>query len=693
MPEGLDVHTQNTNINQAIQRTEELRRLIEHHNFCYYVLDRPEVSDEAYDELFRELEQLETQFPELVSSDSPTRKVGAPPSTEFKEVRHRIPLMSLSNAMSFEELERWEERLTRALGLEAGLPNGLSYLCELKIDGLSVALTYKKGRLVQGATRGNGEVGEDVTLNVMTIQGLPITIRSAKGSRVPDLLEVRGEVYMSVSSFRRLNAELEEVGHQTFANPRNAASGSLRQKDPRVTSRRKLSFWAYFAYLTDPLVAEPTSHEASLRLLEDFGFLVNANRKPAKNLNEVKEFCRYWDSKRFMLDYQTDGVVVKVDDRTLWDRLGATAHSPRWAIAFKYPPEEAETIVEDIQFDVGRTGAVTPVAWLKPVRLAGTTVKRASLHNAEQIKRLDVRIGDTVLVRKAGEIIPEVISVKLDKRTSYCQPFAYITNCPACNSILTRAGEEVAFRCPNTYVCPAQRQRRLEHYVSRDAMDIEGMGEALIKQLLDSRLVQDPPDLYFLTEDQLLALERMGAKSAHNVLKAIKDSKQRLLSNLIYALGIRHVGSSASELLADKFNSIEALSQANESQLTEIEGIGPTIAAAILEFFDHPVNKDLLHRLSQAGVLLASDKTSSASVRQTLAGKTFVLTGTLLSMERSQAEKLIKARGGKAASSVGKGTDYVVAGTNPGSKLTHAHQLGVTIVNEAEFKKLLEVDN
>ena len=672
---------------QARQRVEELRRLIEHHNFCYYVLDRPEASDAEYDELFRELQRLEAAYPDLLTAGSPTQKVGAPPSTDFKAVKHRVALMSLANAMNFEELERWEERLLRTLG---ATDDGLSYMCELKIDGLSIALTYENGRFVQGATRGNGEVGEDVTLNLRTIASLPQQLGALAGGKVPDVLEVRGEVYMPISSFSALNSELAEAGQPTFANPRNAASGSLRQKDPRVTARRKLSLWTYAAYVVDDAILQPATHAETLELLAGLTLPVDSHRKLSVGLAGVKEFCNYWAQRRFELDYQTDGVVVKVNDRTRWERLGSTAHSPRWAIAFKYPPEEAETVIEDVGFEVGRTGAVTPVAYLAPVKLAGTVVKRASLHNADQIRRLDVRVGDTVLVRKAGEIIPEVLSVKLDKRPPQSQPFAYATRCPYCRTPLVRIGTEVALRCPNTYSCPAQRQRRLEHWVGRDAMDIEGMGEVLIKQLTEAGLVNTPADFYRLSEPEFLTLERMGTKSAQKVLAAVSASKKRPLASLIFALGIRHVGTSAAELLADRFGSIDAIAFAQPSDLEQVEGIGPTIAEQVAEFFRQPETKELIERLKEAGLEMESEIKSAPSLPQTLAGKTFVITGTLPSMERTDAEKLIKSRGGKTASSVSKKTDYVLVGASPGSKLAKAQELGIKVITEDELLKLIQ---
>jgi DNA ligase (NAD+) len=527
-----------------------------------------------------------------------------------------------------------------------------------------------------------------------TIPSLPKQLKPLEVNgkpHVPAMIEVRGEVYMPISSFTALNKALEDEGEPTFANPRNAASGSLRQKDPRKTAKRKLGLWTYFVYITDPVFAEKTKHFDNLSLLESMGFPVEPNRLLGATIGDVIKFCDNWDEGRHKLDYQTDGVVVKVNERDMWNRLGATAHSPRWAIAFKYPPEEADTVMEDIHFDVGRTGAVTPVAWLKPVKLAGTTVKRATLHNAEQIKRLDVRIGDTVVVRKAGEVIPEVLSVKVEKRPANSQPFTYPTDCPICHTQLERIGQEVAYRCPNIYGCLAQIQRRIIHWVGRDAMDIDGVGESLIEQLVEHKLVNNPADLYKLTEDKLLTLERMGTKSAQNILAAISASKTRPLPNLIFALGIRHVGASGGELLAQKFPSFDRLMAASAEDIAEIEGIGPKIAAAVVEYFAHSQNVKLIDELKQAGVNMesAESEEDKPQFTQTLSGKTFVLTGTLESMERHDAEKSIKLRGGKVSSSVSKKTDYVVVGASPGSKLARAEELGITVLDEAKFKQLL----
>jgi DNA ligase (NAD+) len=509
---------------------------------------------------------------------------------------------------------------------------------------------------------------------------------------MPAHVEVRGEVYMPVSSFTALNNALREENEPVFANPRNAASGSLRQKDPRKTAARKLSLWTYFIYVIDDQIKQPRSQAENLNLLAALGLPVEPSRQKVSGLAKVQDFVDHWCDLRHELDYQTDGVVIKLDDRKLWDRLGNTSHSPRWAIAFKYPPEEAETILEDICFEVGRTGAVTPTAWLAPVSLAGTTVKRATLHNADQIARLDVRLGDTVVVRKAGEIIPEVVCVKFDKRPADSAAFVYPTLCPACGSALARIGEEVVFRCLNVHGCPAQKVRRMIHWVGKEAMNIDGVGEMLIDQMVKAHLVEKQSDFYRLTEESLLTLERMGKKSATNILAAVDSSKQRPLSALIFALGIRHVGASVAELLAERFNSLEAISKATLEEMCAIEGVGTVTAENVIEFFSQEENKALIFELAELGVKMEVDQDKQVVVLpQSLAGKTFVVTGTLEKLERLEAEKAIKARGGKATSSVSKKTDYVVVGANPGSKVAKAQELGIKIIDETEFLELLDL--
>lgn len=695
-------------VDAARQRIEELSKVVEHHRFRYYVLDSPEVSDAVFDELYNELIALEEKYPELKLPSSPTLKVGAAPSTEFKQVKHRVPMLSLSNAMGSEDLEKWEERILRGLGQSADEANQLAYACELKIDGLSIALTFKNGEFIEGATRGDGEVGEDVTLNLKTISVLPQKLTpipvNADGTlaedanapgveaRVPELLEVRGEVYLPVSAFQTLNESMLDANEPTFANPRNAAAGSLRQKNPRITAKRRLAVFTYFVYVTDPRIKQPTTHAESLRMLKLLGLPVEPNHDVVHGASAVKAYCDKWALARHGLDYQTDGIVIKLNERSLWSELGNTSHSPRWAIAYKYPPEEAETMLDAIQFEVGRTGAVTPVAILHPVKLAGTTVKRASLHNADQIARLDVRVGDTVIVRKAGDIIPEILSVNPSKRAADSQPFQYPTRCPICDTQLVREGEEVAVRCPNTYGCLSQRERRLKHWVSRDAMDIEGVGEVLVSEFVKNDLVNKPSDFYKLTLDKLMALPRMGLKSAEKAIKNIEGSKTRPFARVINALGIRHVGTTMADLLAENYPSMKSLRNASVSDLAAIEGVGPVVAETIFQFFQEPQVNQLIDELAQLGVRMEDDVEELAreALPQTLAGKTFVITGTLETLERSEAEKAVKARGGKATSSVSKNTSYLVVGASPGSKVAKAQQLNVPILDETEFLKLLE---
>jgi DNA ligase (NAD+) len=686
--------------NLPIARVEELTRLIEHYRFNYYVLSKPLVSDAEFDKIFRELQALESEYPELLLANSPTQKVGAPPSSEFKQIKHRVPMLSLANAMDKDDLVKWEERLERSLEIGENNQQKLKYVCELKIDGLSCALTYKNGILVSGATRGNGDVGEDVTLNLKTIGSIPNELKLSSDKRpgafktkMPELLEVRGEVYMPISSFTALNEALLENGESTLANPRNAASGGLRQKDPRNTAKRKLDYWAYFLYVIDPELKQPETHFENLQLLEAYGFPVEPNRQLVEGAKEIAQFCETWDSKRHLLNYQTDGVVIKMDDRKRWDSAGSTAHSPRWAVAFKYPPEEEETVVESVSFDVGRTGAITPTANLRAVQLAGTTVRRATLHNAEQIKRLDLRIGDVVVVRKAGEVIPEIVTVLVDRRHAGddLQPLVYPTTCPVCTTPLEREGTEVVFRCPNIYGCTAQVARRIEHFVSRDAMDVDGVGEVLIQQLVKQGLITKPSDLYRLTEADLTSIERMGAKSAKKTLSGLELSKSRPLANLIYALGIRHVGVNGAELLAEHFRSMDKLAAATVEEITAIEGIGPVIAMSVVEFFAQRQAQQLIEELRTAGVSLQSSDIDypQVQIEQIFADKTFVLTGTLDGMDRSDAEKSIKQRGGKVSGSVSKKTNYVLVGASPGSKLAKAEELGITIIDESQFRELL----
>ena len=583
----------------ARARAEELREQIRHHDYLYYVLDRPEIDDAAYDALMRELRQLEERFPEIVTPDSPTQRVGGRPAAPFARVEHAEPMLSLDNAFGREELEAFDQRVRRAVG------DDVAYVAELKIDGLSVALTYEEGRFVRGATRGDGEAGEDVTANLRTIRSLPLRLRDRERP-VPRRVEIRGEVYMTFEAFRRLNQEQEARGLPPFANPRNAAAGSVRQLDPAVTASRSLNLWVYglAGWEGDRAVA-PRSQWEVLQALRQWGLPVNPHARRCTSLEELLAFIEEWSRRRHELPYLIDGIVIKVDDLAQQRRLGATARSPRWAIAYKFPAEKARTRVRDIQVSVGRTGALTPVAVLDPVLLAGTTVSRASLHNADYIREKDVRIGDLVVVHKAGEIIPEVVEVVKEARTGAERPFTMPERCPACGSPVVRVEGEAATRCPNA-ACPAQQLERIRHFASRDAMDIEGLGPAIIEQLVARGLVRDVADLYHLEAEPVAQLERMGPKSAANLIAAIDASRARPLRRLLYGLGIRFVGERVAGVLARHFGTIHRLMEAGQEELTAVPEIGPRIAESVVAFFRDEHNRDLIRRLAEAGVRAAA---------------------------------------------------------------------------------------
>lgn len=668
-------------VNKEIkEKVENLRAKLHKWNYAYYVLDNPEVDDAVYDAAMRELIELEKKYQELVTPDSPSQRIGTKPVSEFKKVTHKTPLYSLDNAVDFNELEEWEKKIFRFLGEKVAI----KYVCEMKIDGLAVALTYEDGILTLGATRGDGDVGEDITNNIKTIRPVPILLTNT----LKGMLEVRGEVFMPITSFEKLNKEQKEKGEKVFANPRNAASGSVRQYDSKITSNRDLDIFAYAAHWEGTQgLKTPKTHWDSLHLLKNLGFKTNQTSKLCHSLNEVKAFCNSWYEKKHELPYSIDGVVVKVNDLSLQNELGFTAKSPRWAIAYKYPPEEAKTKILSITCDVGRTGTLTPVANLEPVLLAGTVVKRASLHNQDIIDKIDVRIGDIVTIRKAGEIIPEVISVDKDKR-KHKNPIYKIPNkCPICNSKVEKEEEESAFRCIN-YDCAAQIQRRIEHWCSRDAMDVDGVGESLIEQLLKHKLIEDPIDLYFLKKEQLEKLERMAEKSATNAINSIQNSKDRSLDRLIYAFGIRHVGKTVAELLTTKYYSIAELEKASQEDLTLIDGIGPRIASSIVDFFKYKSTKEMINKIKKIGI---GPEVKKVKVKDSkIAGKTLVITGSLESLTRNEAEELIRNLGGRAASSVSKSTDFVVVGAEPGSKLKKAKELGISTITEQEFLKLVK---
>jgi len=659
---------------------EELRELIERHNHLYYVLDKPEITDAEHDQLFRKLQQLEEQYPELITPDSPTQRIGAKPAEEFGAVTHRTPMLSLANAFNNEELQAFDARIKRMLGLQA--EEKIEYVCELKIDGLAVALTYEQGRLTSGATRGDGFVGEDITQNLRTVQSIPLRLR---GANIPSFLEARGEVYLDKEEFERINRTREEQGEPLFANPRNAAAGSVRQLDSRITSSRKLSNFIYAIGTVEG--SSFASHWQVLEYLRDLGFRTNPTSRQCNGLEEAVEFCREWDAKRHQLSYEIDGVVVKVNSLALQADLGQVSRSPRWAIAFKYPPEQKMTRVLDIFVSIGRTGAVTPTALLEPVRISGSTVSRATLHNEDEINRKDVRIGDTVILQKAGEVIPEIVSVVKEKRTGKERRFVMPKKCGVCGAEIIKPEGEAVARCTGV-ACPAQLKEHLFHFGSRGGMDIRGLGESLVDQLVEKDLVKDVGDLYSLDKETLAKLERYGEKSAENLLKSLAVSKSRPLSRVLNALGIRHVGEHVAEVLAARFGSLEALSKASLEELSETAEVGPTIAQSVEAFFRQQQTRQLLEKLKQAGIW---PMVEMASVQQGFfTDKTVVFTGELSNLSRDQAEALVKAQGGRASGSVSKKTDFVIVGASPGSKYAKAMELGVAILTEEEFLKQVE---
>jgi DNA ligase (NAD+) len=655
----------------AQARILELRTLIDRANRQYYVLDNPEITDAEYDALFRELVELETQYPELVTPDSPTQRVGGPPSDAFAKVTHRTPMLSLANAFERDEVREFDKRVHRGLG-----DVKVEYVTELKIDGLAMSLLYEDGRYRIGATRGDGYVGEDVTPNVKTIPSVPLSVTIPK--EFPRAFEVRGEVYMPKRSFQRLNADLAAEGKPLFANPRNAAAGAVRQLDPRVTARRRLDT---FMYALDP-PGGAKSQEQILERLAEMGFHVNENRRTHPNIDAVIAFLDEWQAKRHGLDYEIDGIVIKVNDLGQQAELGFVSRSPRWALAFKFPPEQAETIVEDIKVYVGRTGAITPVAWLTPVAIGGVTVGRATLHNEDEVARKDVRPGDHVIIQRAGDVIPEVVRVITEKRPAASRPWHMPKKCPECGTNLVREPGEAATRCINP-TCPAQVLEHLRHFVG--SLDIEGFGYATLQQLIDKKLVRDPADLYHLTKAQLLTLEGFADKSAQNLLDRIEVSKSTTFLRFLSALGINHVGWTMAGLLADHFAGIEQLQAASVDELRAVGGVGPIVAEEVHEYFQRPESRKLIKRLLDAGITIKAPE----RVEGPLSGKTFVLTGTLTSMTRGQAEERIKGLGGVIGSNVTKKTDYLVVGADPGSKLEKAQRLKVPILDETAFLQLI----
>lgn len=663
-----------------LAEADKLRREIRHNEYLYYVLDAPEITDAEYDRMMVRLRELEARYPDSIPADSPTQRVGGRASSQFTEVRHLEPLLSLGNVFSAEELRAFDERV------HSGLPAGskVEYVMEPKIDGLACSLIYENGKLVRAATRGDGVVGENVTANVRTIRSIPLTLKVPEGEAVPELLDVRGEVYMPRQAFMRLNEQRAERGESEFANPRNAAAGSLRQLDPQVTASRSLSFFAYY------LVGEGAQpkHSESLALLARYGFKVSENYKVVENIDEAIKYIGDFNELRQGLSYDTDGAVIKVNDVYQQRILGATGKDPRWATAYKYPPEQAETTLEDIDWRVGRTGVLTPTAVLTPVKLSGSVISRATLHNEDFIRAKDIRIGDRVVINKAGEIIPEVLRVVVEKRTGDEKEVEIPSVCPECGWRVERQGEEAAIRCTNPH-CPALGREGLIHFVSRDAMNIDGCGPSVINALLDAGLVRDAADLYSLRKEDLLKLERMGEKSADNLLAALTESKKNELDKLLFALGIRHVGAKVARILATEFGSMEKLQQAQPEELAQIRDIGDKIAESAVTWLNVPANIDLVERLAAAGLTMTFTPPASQEDNPFF-GKTLVFTGTMPTLGRAEAKTMAQDVGAKVSGSVSKKTDYVIAGAEAGSKLEKAQQLGVTVIDEAEFLRMLK---
>lgn len=659
---------------EAEERAAELRDLLNYHNYRYYVLDDPEIADIDYDGLMRELKALEEKYPALVRPDSPTQYVGPPPSATFAEVTHRVRMMSLDNAVSVEELEAWVERMRRIIDAPT------DFVCEPKIDGLSCSLTYEEGRLVQAATRGNGAIGEDVTLNALTIASIPHRL---KASNPPELVEVRGEVYMPLDSFDALNKSQQEIGAKIFANPRNAAAGSLRQKDPKVTESRNLSIWCWGLGASEGLTV--SSQSEALAWAREAGLPVNPRVERHTSISDVHDYCEQVLEIRHSLGYEIDGVVIKVDEFSQQVELGETAKAPRWAIAYKFPPEERITRVEDIRVHIGRTGAATPLAVMEPVRVGGSTVGFATLHNIDEIRRKDIRIGDWVTIRKAGDVIPEVVGPVVSRRTGDEKIFEMPEVCPSCGSPIIRPEGEAVARCTGGFECPSQLLERLFHFCGRSGMDIEGLGYQTLALLLDEGKLQDEGDIYALTPDDFSGLEGFGDKSVSNLMAAIEASKQRPLASLLVALGIRHVGTRVAQVLADAFGSLDAIASASDEQLAEVPEVGPVIAASVNSALSDPGRVAVITKLKAAGVNTQSEKKSGGL----LDGLKLVVTGTLVGFSRDEADAAIENAGGRATSSVSAKTDYVVVGEAPGSKAAKAEALGVRILNEDEFVRLL----
>src|SRR5690554_2167750 len=663
------------------QRVEQLRAALDDHNYFYYVLDDPRIPDAEYDRLFRELQTLESDYPELASDNSPTRRVGSAAETSFAEITHRLPMLSLDNAFSEDELRDFDRRVRDRLATE----DAVEYVCEPKLDGLAVSLHYEQGVLTRAATRGDGYTGEDITANIRTIPSVPLTLR---GDDFPDLVEVRGEVYMPKAGFEQLNRRLAEQGEKTFVNPRNAAAGSLRQKKSTVTAKRPLELCAYSMAVTDDSLL-PETHWESLQRVRSLGFRINPEMRKAMGVDACLEAYQELMAKRDTLPYEIDGIVFKVNRLDLQQQLGFVSRAPRWAIAHKFPAQEELTVIEDVEFQVGRTGAVTPVARLKPVFVGGVTVSNATLHNMDEIRRLDVHIGDTVFIRRAGDVIPQVVKVVPEKRPKDAAEVVMPSQCPVCDSDIVQIEGEAVARCSGGLYCPAQRKEAIRHYASRKAMDIEGLGDRLIEVLVDEGMVNTVADLYRLTKFQLSSLDRMGDKSAGNLVAAIDRARNPVLWRFLYALGIREVGEATAKSLASHFGTLEAISAADDEALQAVPDVGPIVAGHIRSFFDQPHNQETLQALRDAGVSWQEEQGFPAEAKP-LAGETWVLTGTLSQMTRDQAKEKLEKLGAKVAGSVSKKTACVVAGEAAGSKLAKAEQLGVPVLDEDGLLALLK---
>jgi DNA ligase (NAD+) len=665
---------------EAELQIDQLRQQLHHHNYRYYILDDPDISDADYDLLMRRLQEREAAFPDLITADSPTQRVGATPLEAFGTVLHAIPMLSLDNAFSAVEILEFDARVKRLLGLTTAI----DYVAEPKIDGLAIELVYEAGRFVQGSTRGNGVRGEDVTQNLRTVKTIPLRLLPKADRAIPPLLEVRGEVYMTKRDFQRLNARREEEGEPTFANPRNAAAGSLRQLDPRITASRPLSIFCYGVGRVQDVTFR--THWQMLQSLSDWGFKVNPLCQVCPGIEAALAYYERLRDERDELPYEIDGVVVKVNSWDLQEALGTRSRSPRWAIAYKFEPKQAVTQVREITVQVGRTGALTPVAILEPVRVAGVEVSRASLHNPDEIARKDVRAGDWVVVQRAGDVIPEIVEVLQERRSGHEVPFQMPTRCPVCGSAVVRLAEEVVPRCVDL-ACPAMLKESIVHFASKGGMDIDGLGDKTVDQMVERGVLKDVGDLYYLTKDDLLKLDRMAEKSASNLLSAIARSKQTTLPRFLYALGIRHVGEHVAQVLARYYPHWQDLQRASYDELQVIHEIGPRIAQSIVAFFAEPGNQAVLEKLQRAGVQVATSTAPTTDL--SWRGKTFVFTGGLQSYTREEAKRLVEARGGRVASSVSRNTSFVIAGAEAGSKLDRARELAVTVLSEDEFRALL----